>query len=87
MERDNENLGRVTPSRHILNPSRASRMDYDNDEELPDGQISAREPLQNRDMFTSKDVDNRERTQFAKQTMALRKMAQTPVDKVSVCSI
>ena len=84
MERDNENVGRVTPSRHFLNPSRASRMEYEADEELPEGQISAREPLQNRDMYSSKDVDNREKTQFAKQTMALRKMAQTPVDKVSL---
>jgi len=36
------------------------------------------------DMYSSKDLDNREKTQFAKQTMALRKMAQTPVDKVSL---
>lgn len=61
-------------------------MDYDPDDELPDGQISAREPLQNRESYMSKDVDNREKTQFAKQTMALRKMTQTPVDKVCLPS-
>ena len=74
MDRDNENIGRATPiSRLNMIPSRASRLDYDPmDDDLPDGQVSAREPLQ----------DNREKTQFAKQTMALRKMAQTPVDKV-----
>ncbi|XP_060607727.1 cyclin-dependent kinase-like 5 isoform X6 [Ruditapes philippinarum] len=83
MDRDNENVGRATPSRHFINPSRASRLDYDPDEELPDGQISAREPLQNRETYMSKDVDNREKTQFAKQTMALRKMTQTPVDKTA----
>lgn len=84
MDRDNENVGRATPSsRHFINPSRASRMDFDPDDDLPDGQISAREPLQNRDAYMSKDVDNREKTQFAKQTMALRKMTQTPVDKTA----
>ncbi|XP_052794882.1 cyclin-dependent kinase-like 5 isoform X3 [Mya arenaria] len=72
MDRDNENLGRGTPSRHFMAPSRGSRLDFDGDDELIDGQVSAREPLQ---------MDNREKTQFAKQTMALRKMAQTPVDK------
>lgn len=82
MDRDNENIGRATPSRHFINPSRASRMDYEADEEVHEGQISAREPLQNRDTYMSKEVDNREKTQFAKQTMALRKMTQTPVDKV-----
>lgn len=84
MERDNENLGRATPvSRNYMNPSRASRLDFDPmDDDLPDGQISAREPLQNRDMYSKETVmDNREKTQFAKQTMALRKMTQTPVDK------
>ena len=85
MDRDNENMGRATPSsRHFMNPSRASRLDFTEEDELPEGQISAREPLQNRDLFISKDVDNREKTQFAKQTMALRKMAQTPVDS-KVC--
>ena len=85
MDRDNENIGRATPiSRNFMNPSRGSRLDYDPvDEEMPDGQVSAREPLQNRDMYTKDSaIDNREKTQFAKQTMALRKMAQTPVDKV-----
>lgn len=81
MERDNENFGSSTPSR-FGNPSRASRLDFDGDDEVIDGQISAREPLQNRDMHMGKETDNREKTQFAKQTMALRKMAQTPVDKV-----
>lgn len=84
MDRDNENIGRATPiSRNYMNPSRASRLDYDPmDEEMPDGQVSAREPLQNRDMYSKESImDNREKTQFAKQTMALRKMTQTPVDK------
>ncbi|KAL4229982.1 Cyclin-dependent kinase-like 5 [Mactra antiquata] len=84
MDRDNENIGRATPSsRHFINPSRASRMEYDVDDDVPEGQISAREPLQNRDLYITKDVDNREKTQFAKQTMALRKMTQTPVDKTA----
>lgn len=82
MERDNENLGSATPSR-FMNPSRASRLDFDGDDEVIDGQISAREPLQNREMHMGKETDNREKTQFAKQTMALRKMAQTPVDKTA----
>ena len=87
MDRDNENIGRATPiSRNYMNPSRASRLDYDPmDEEMPDGQVSAREPLQNRDMYSKESImDNREKTQFAKQTMALRKMTQTPVDKVKI---
>ncbi|XP_053399121.1 cyclin-dependent kinase-like 5 isoform X3 [Mercenaria mercenaria] len=83
MDRDNENVGRATPSRHYINPSRASRMDYDHEEEMPDGQVSAREPLQNRETYMSKDADNRDKPQFAKQTMALRKMTQTPVDKAA----
>jgi len=77
MDRDSENLGRGTPSRHFMAPSRVSRLDFDPDDEIIDGQVSAREPL-----YSTKDMDNREKTQFAKQTMALRKMAQTPVDKV-----
>lgn len=72
--------GRITPNARLA--SRASRMDFEGqDEENDSGQISAREPLQNRD-YLSKDIyDNK--VQYAKQAAAMRKRTQTPSDKVS----
>lgn len=73
-------MGRMTPtSRLQLNPSRAtSRVDFElMDEESGEGQISARDPLQNRD-YMSKDMYE---SKYGKQ-ISLRKRTKTPVDKV-----
>lgn len=75
----NENTGRMTPtSRLHMTPSRASRMDYDMEDEN-DGQISAREPLQN-SVQDFKDVyDNKHR--YDKSQINLQKRTKTPIDK------
>uniref|UniRef100_K1PQR1 Cyclin-dependent kinase-like 5 n=1 Tax=Magallana gigas TaxID=29159 RepID=K1PQR1_MAGGI len=75
----NENTGRMTPtSRLHMTPSRASRMDYDMEDEN-DGQISAREPLQN-SVQDFKDVyDNKHR--YDKSPINLQKRTKTPSDK------
>lgn len=75
----NENTGRMTPtSRLHMTPSRASRMDYDVEDEN-DGQISAREPLQN-SVQDFKDVyDNKHR--YDKSQINLQKRTKTPIDK------
>ncbi|XP_052674548.1 uncharacterized protein LOC128156436 isoform X4 [Crassostrea angulata] len=75
----NENTGRMTPtSRLHMTPSRASRMDYDMEDEN-DGQISAREPLQN-SVQDFKDVyDNKHR--YDKSQINLQKRTKTPSDK------
>nr|XP_022324637.1 sporulation protein kinase pit1-like isoform X2 [Crassostrea virginica] len=77
----NENAGRMTPtSRLHMTPSRASRMDYDFDDEN-DGQISAREPLQN-SLQDYKDIyDNKHR--YDKSQINLQKRTKTPIDKGS----
>lgn len=75
----NENTGRMTPtSRLHMTPSRASRMDYDMEDEN-DGQISAREPLQN-SVQDFKDVyDNKHR--YDKSQINVQKRTKTPSDK------
>ena len=75
----NDNTDRITPSRLQFNPSRAtSRIDFDPmDEEGIEGQISAREPLQNRE-YMSKDMYD---SKYGKQ-ISLRKRTKTPIDKV-----
>ena len=75
----NDNTDRITPSRLQFNPSRAtSRIDFDPmDEEEIEGQISAREPLQNRE-YMSKDMYD---SKYGKQ-ISLRKRTKTPIDKV-----
>lgn len=62
-----------------MTPSRASRMDYDMEDEN-DGQISAREPLQN-SVQDFKDVyDNKHR--YDKSQINVQKRTKTPSDKV-----
>lgn len=75
----NENTGRMTPTSGLhMTPSRASRMDYDMEDEN-DGQISAREPLQN-SVQDFKDVyDNKHR--YDKSQINLQKRTKTPIDK------
>lgn len=70
----------MTPtSRLHMTPSRASRMDYDMEDEN-DGQISAREPLQN-SVQDFKDVyDNKHR--YDKSQINVQKRTKTPSDKV-----
>lgn len=70
----------MTPtSRLHMTPSRASRMDNDMEDEN-DGQISAREPLQN-SVQDFKDVyDNKHR--YDKSPINLQKRTKTPSDKV-----
>ena len=73
-------MGRVTPTNRLqLNPSRAtSRIDFEPmDEDSGEGQISAREPLQNRE-YMSKDMYE---SKYGKQ-ISLRKRTKTPIDKV-----
>lgn len=75
----NENAGRMTPTTRLhLNQSRASHLDFDDDVE--DGQISAREPLQNWE-YSTKDGLYSSRHQYAKAAASLRKQTRTPVDK------
>ncbi|XP_033742063.1 cyclin-dependent kinase-like 5 isoform X2 [Pecten maximus] len=75
----NENAGRMTPTTRLhLNQSRASHLDYD--EDVDEGQISAREPLQNWE-YSAKDGLYSSRHQYAKAAASLRKQTRTPVDK------
>ncbi|XP_060064230.1 cyclin-dependent kinase-like 5 [Ylistrum balloti] len=75
----NENAGRMTPTTRLhLNQSRASHLDYDDDVE--EGQTSAREPLQNWE-YSAKDGLYSSRHQYAKAAASLRKQTRTPVDK------
>ncbi|VDI67133.1 cyclin-dependent kinase-like, partial [Mytilus galloprovincialis] len=73
----NDNMGRVTPTSRF-NPSRTtSRIDFEQmDEDSCEAQISAREPLQNRD-YMSKDMYE---SKYGKQ-ISLRKRTKTPIDK------
>ncbi|KAK3100121.1 hypothetical protein FSP39_015052 [Pinctada imbricata] len=78
----NENAGRVTPNMRLhMTPSRASRMDYDMMDDDTEGQISAREPLQNssREYLAKDAYDNKHR--YEKQQISLRHRTKTPVDK------
>ncbi|XP_062593139.1 cyclin-dependent kinase-like 5 isoform X2 [Saccostrea cucullata] len=75
----NENAGRMTPtSRLLMTPSRASRMDYDIEDEN-DGQISAREPLQNSGRDYKDIYDNKHR--YEKSQVNIQKRTKTPIDK------
>ncbi|XP_021364336.1 cyclin-dependent kinase-like 5 isoform X1 [Mizuhopecten yessoensis] len=75
----NENAGRMTPTTGLhLNQSRASHLDYD--EDADEGQISAREPLQNWE-YSAKVGLYSSRHQYAKAAASLRKQTRTPVDK------
>ncbi|KAL5012496.1 hypothetical protein ScPMuIL_011047 [Solemya velum] len=74
---DNPTRGTPTPAHY--NPPRNSRLDSDQQgEDTADGQLSAREAGPSQDQAS---LDNRERIQYAKQAMALRKLTKTPVDK------
>lgn len=72
----------MTPNTRLhLSPSRGSRLNYDDDD--IDGQISAREPLQNWD-YGTKDgsFSSRAQAQY-KAAVSLRKQTRTPIDQVS----
>ncbi|XP_048775139.1 cyclin-dependent kinase-like 5 isoform X4 [Ostrea edulis] len=75
----NENTGRMTPtSRLHMTPSRASRIDFDVEDEN-DGQISAREPLQNSGRDYKDIYDNKLR--YEKSQVNIQKRTKTPIDK------
>lgn len=64
-----------------MTPSRASRIDFDVEDEN-DGQISAREPLQNSGRDYKDIYDNKLR--YEKSQVNIQKRTKTPIDKVRV---
>jgi hypothetical protein len=64
-----------------MTPSRASRMDFEMEDEN-DGQISAREPLQNSGRDYKDIYDNKLR--YEKSQVNIQKRTKTPIDKVRI---